>query len=167
MSTFPPPHGDGAPFPGVDPASAAVFRSFMRASHAHRQLMSRAMAAHDVHPAQMLCLGAVAHDDGVTQRDLARRLSIAAPTLSVMLQKMEKAGYIERRADENDQRLTRIYVTADGERVHEQIHGIMAEAITEMTGTLTPEEREELARLLGKLGDGMASTKSASENVTR
>ena len=149
--------------PGADPLSLAMFGSFTRAMHAHRQLMGRKMSAHGVHPAQMFCLKEIAHNDGVTQRDLAEKLSISRPTLTVMLQKMEKAGLIKRLADENDQRFTRIHITPAGEATHIRIHGIVADVVTEMAGTLSEADRLELARLLGLLADNMTTALETPE----
>ena len=116
----------------------------MRAMHAHRQLMARKMSANGIHPAQMFCLREVAHDAGITQRDLAEKLCVARPTLTVMLQKMEKAGLIERRADETDQRYTRIYLAAGRRKlVHEQMHGVVGEVVAEMVGPLSEPDRAE------------------------
>lgn len=152
---------------GADPVSSAVFGSFMRAMHAHRQLMARKMSAHGVHPAQMFCLSEIAHNDGATQSDLADKLHISRPTLTVMLQKMEKAGMIERRADESDQRYTRIYLTPEGERIHDRMHDIIGEAITEMNGSLSETDRRELARLLGLLADSIDNALETPERDDR
>jgi MarR family transcriptional regulator, organic hydroperoxide resistance regulator len=152
--------------PGVDPVSSAVFGAFMRTTHAHRQLMGRKMSVHGVHPAQMFCLSEIAHNDGITQRDLAEKLRVARPTLTVMLQKMEKAGLIERLADESDQRFTRIHLSATGQSMHEAMHAIMAEVITEMTSGLSESDGRELTRLLGLLGDSIDAALAEPEAST-
>ena len=136
--------------PTPAPRATAVFGAFMRAMHAHRQLMARKMAAHGIPPAQMFCLREVAHNAGITQRDLAEKLNVSRPTLTVMLQKMEKAGLIERRADETDQRFTRISPRERTARsVHDEMHGVIGEVVAEMVGPLSEDDRAELARLLG------------------
>ena len=139
----------------------------MRAMHAHRQLMARKMSARGIPPAQMFCLREVAHDPGITQRDLAEKLNVSRPTLTVMLHKMAKSGLIERRADETDQRYTRIYLAADGASVHEQMHGVVGEVIAEMVGPLSEPDRAELARLLQSLGDNMTAALDAPEVAAR
>ncbi len=57
------------------------------------------------------------HEPGMTQKALADTLGIAAPTLSVSVRRMEAAGLVERRADEHDARVQRLYLTAEGEEM--------------------------------------------------
>jgi DNA-binding MarR family transcriptional regulator len=160
------PGASGSPhIPVSDPTAAAVFSAFMRTSHAHRQLMARKMATYGVHPSQMFCLRAIAHSDGITQRDLAEQLSIARPTLTVMVQKMERAGLVERASDSTDQRFTRIHLSAQGRSLHEAMHEIMAEVITEMTSGLSEPDSLELARLLALLGDSMTTALEKPEQA--
>lgn len=132
------------------------FHAFVRAMHSHRQLLFRRLADHGIHPAQAFCLREVAHNDGITQRDLAQTLHISRPTLTVMLQKMEKAGLVERRADAADQRFTRIHLTAEGAATHEQMHAIMGDIVSLTTARLSQGDQAELLRLLTLLDDHMA-----------
>lgn len=138
-----------------------AFAAFIRAMHAHRQLIMRKLAEHGAHPGQMFCMKALSAHDGITQRDLAELLHVARPTVTVMLQKMEKAGLVERRVDERDQRYTRIYLTEDGWATHDQIHGILDEMIDSALGPMPEEDQRELARLLGTLGDNLQATSDA------
>ena len=66
--------------------------------------MLAAMHDRDMHPGQAFCLRLVVENDGMPQRDLAAGLHIAAPTISRMLQSMEKAGLVKRLQDVADQR---------------------------------------------------------------
>jgi DNA-binding MarR family transcriptional regulator len=52
--------------------------------------------------------------DGVTQREMADRLNLAPASITDALQRMEKRGFIERRSDLQDQRITRVYLTELG-----------------------------------------------------
>lgn len=62
-------------------------------------------------PAQAGAMKVVIRFPGLSQRELADKLHIQRATATVMLQKMEKAGYIDRRPDRDDQRISRIYPT--------------------------------------------------------
>jgi MarR family transcriptional regulator, organic hydroperoxide resistance regulator len=141
----------------ASPSATAVFGAFMRAMHSQRQLMARKMASHGIPPAQMFCLREVAHSSGITQRDLAEKLNVSRPTLTVMLHKMEKSGLIERRPDESDQRFTRISLASGGAKVHDEMHGVIGEVIAEMIGPMPEVDRAELARLLTDLSDNMTN----------
>ena len=112
-----PPHVPAVPLEGLDPLSMRVYEAFMRVLTAHRQLMFSALAAENAHPGQALCLRMLAERDGISQRELARGLHLSAPTVTAMLQRMEKAGTIERRPDGTDKRITRVHLTEIG-RAH-------------------------------------------------
>ena len=143
-------------FAGLDEASAALFRAFGQALRLHRQFMARRLGETDLHPGQAACLGVLAHRDGIAQRDLAEALHIAPPTLSRMLQSMEKNGLVERRDDEADQRLSRVHVTDAGRAVARDMRAAMADHIPVAVAALSDDERVELARLLDKLSASIA-----------
>ena len=140
----------------LDETSAALFRAFGNALRLHRQFMHRRLGESDVHPGQGICLSVPAHHDGIAQRDLAEAMHIAAPTLSRMLRSMEQGGLVERRADESDQRLTRVYLSDAGRAFARDAHAALADHVPAALVALSREERAELARLLDKLSASIA-----------
>ena len=56
-----------------------------------------------------------------TQRrtEIAEKLHIKPPTVNVTVQRLEKAGFLYREADEKDQRISRIYMTEKGKQAKE------------------------------------------------
>jgi len=147
----------GAGFPhaglaGVDELSSRVFRALLTALRLHKQQMMRALATRGIHPGQAFCLRVLADRDGITQRDLADTLHLARPTVTKMVQALERSGAVERRPDPDDQRLTRVYLTGGGRELAAEMHGIAAGYINATIGTLAEDDRRELARLLEELG---------------
>jgi DNA-binding MarR family transcriptional regulator len=136
---------------GVDPLSCQVFHAFKTAMMSERQLMLRLMADKGTHPAQAGCLRVLAANDGISQRDLAENLHVSRPTVTTMLQKMEKSGLIERRADAQDQRLTRIYMTDAGRRLHSSLGSAFRDLLEAGIGPMPDADRRELLRLLNDL----------------
>ena len=137
---------------GVDDLSAHVFRAFLGTARMHMQLMVRTLADSHTHPGQAMCLRMLSVNDGVSQRDLAGTLHVARPTITKMLQGMEKAGLVERRPDEADQRLTRVFLTEAGRAAEKQMGVAAAEYVNATIATLPEDDRRELARLLDELG---------------
>ena len=136
---------------GVDPADLQVFHTLFRAMRLHRQLMFKMIASQEIPPGQAGCLWIVSNHEGITQRELAEILHVAPSTVTVMLQKMEAAGIISRKTDADDQRLTRIYMTQEGEQLQKQMNGILAQFINTVFGRMENHDREELNRLLNML----------------
>jgi DNA-binding MarR family transcriptional regulator len=142
---------------GVDELSTRVFRAFLGALRLHRQLMIAALAEHDSHPGQAICLRLLSANDGITQRDLADALHLARPTVSKMLQALEKAGAIERRPDERDQRLTRVHLTTAGQKLEADLRTVSAALINETIGALPERDRRQLERLLEALSGNISA----------
>lgn len=140
---------------GTDELSARVFRAFIKTLRLHRRLMLAAMSDRDMHPGQAFCLRLVVENDGMTQRDLAAGLHIAAPTISRMLQSMEKAGLVKRLQDVADQRLTHVFATSAGRELEDRLRAVAAAYVNDTIGRLPEDDRRELARLLEKLGSQM------------
>ena len=57
-----------------------------------------------IYPGQIPVLGLLAYKDGLSQREIAEHLRIKPPTVNVTVQRLEKAGFLYREADEKDQR---------------------------------------------------------------
>ena len=154
------PHECGPPpfdIEGTDSSALRAFHALKRTMRLNRQLMMRMLAEKGGHPGQAACLVVLGHHDDISQRDLAERLHLTAPTVTIMLQKMEQHGFIERRADENDQRLTRISLTQAG-RVHSDALSTAHAAYVDATfGPMSETDRTEFTRLLGELADAMTA----------
>jgi DNA-binding MarR family transcriptional regulator len=159
-----PPEGLHPPaLDGVDPLSFRVFQAFIRTLHLHRQLMARTLVEDGSHPGQAVCLRILAARDGISQRDLAHALHLTPPTVTAMLQRMERGGIVERHPDEADQRVTRVRLTAEGRRLEERLRSIFARYIGQALDTMTEADRLELERLLIILADNTARALGSAE----
>ena len=142
---------------GADELSTRVFRAFLNTLRLHRQLMVASMSELDTHPGQAICLRFLSANDGITQRDLADALHLARPTVSRMLQAMEKAGAIERRVDEHDQRLTHVHLTERGHELEGELRTVLAGYLSDTIGSLPESDRRELERLLDAYGQTISA----------
>jgi DNA-binding MarR family transcriptional regulator len=109
------------------------------------------------HPGRAIVLGMLAGHDGISQRDLAEKMHLARPTVTIMLQKMEAEGLIERWDDIEDQRLTRIRLTDAGREQGKNLEDAYKAYINSTVGSLSEPDRAELARLLGLLNDNVTA----------
>ena len=85
----------------------------------------------------------------ISVRDMGKLLFLDSGTLTPMLKKMEKAGWITRKRSEEDERMVMISITAEGEKLHDR-----AEAIpSKMAGcvALEGDEALQIYTLLHKL----------------
>jgi DNA-binding MarR family transcriptional regulator len=150
-----------------DPLSAQVHEAFMRLVHRQRRLLHGVLARHELHPAQAMCLRVLAHRDEVAQRDLAESLLLSKPSVTRMLQRLERAELVERRVDEQDQRQSVVRLTPAGHALAEHVHGALGEYLERSLARLPEADRRDLARLLVAWCDAAdAAYPAAAETAT-
>jgi DNA-binding MarR family transcriptional regulator len=143
---------------GVDPLSSGVLSSMRKMMHLNRQFLQRLSGPEKAGRfGRMGVLRVLGGHEGISQRELAEFLHLSAPTVTTMLQKMELEGLVERWNDETDQRITRIRLTEAGGAQAEELKEVFADYVRTTIGSLSEDERRELARLLDLLSDNTAT----------
>lgn len=105
-------------------------------------------------------LHALWEQEGLTHSELAARLHVQPATITKMIQRMEKAGFVERRSDPEDQRISRVHLTDAGRSIQAAVRQVWHELEEETFAGLTQEEctllrwfflhiRENLIRAIG------------------
>ncbi len=93
-----------------------------------------------------------AGDNGLRPFELERAMLLAQYNLSRLVDRIERAGYVERRVCEEDGRGQLIVITAAGRAIRRKMWPVYAKAIESAVGQhLTGKEAEALDSLLGKL----------------
>lgn len=120
-----------------------------------KELRSLRPCFHDlgIHQGQLPILAVVNEGDGISQSKLANMLHISPPAMTSLLKRLEKGGWIERRRDVKDQRVSRVFVTEKGRSLRVRVLRTFAELELQLLDPFTEEERSELRRLLLKLTD--------------
>ena len=109
-------------------------------------------------PGAHLILSVLAVYEGLTQQELVRKTHLRAPTVSVILRKMEGEGLVTRENDPNDLRSVRVGLTEAGRALdRRQIALIQALDAAAMDG-LTEEEKQGLMTGLLKIRDNLLRT---------
>lgn len=85
--------------------------------------------------------------------ELAEAVGVDQPRASRLVQQGVERGFVQREADPDDARRTRIALTDDGRRVARGAKGERRQALSRALEAFTDTERAELARLLNKLAD--------------
>ncbi len=104
---------------------------------------------------QQFVLCALWSEEGITHSELADRLGVHPATISNALQRMERAGFVERRPDLEDQRVSRVYLTDAGREIQGAVERIWAELEVETMKGFSEEEREALERLLERVYENL------------
>ncbi len=123
--------------------------------HLHYIRAHQLLEAIGLYRGQPPVLRALWEQEGPTQTELAERLRISPATITKMLQRMEKAGFIQRKPDANDQRITRVYLTGAGRAIQTQVEAVWKTMQAETFDSFKLEERVLLRRFLLQMRESL------------
>ena len=121
------------------------------------QTMTNALAQMELTAAQGHIMGFLAHrSQPPCSRDIEEAFQLSHPTVSGLLNRLEKKGFIEVRPDPEDRRCKRIYILEKGHQCNALIHQTIENNEQQMVKDFTPEEREQfyvfLERAIANMG---------------
>jgi DNA-binding MarR family transcriptional regulator len=102
-------------------------------------------------------LAAVYRYPGMTQQELAEKLLVGRSNLSMLLPEMERRAMVERRADAQDKRLRRLFLTPEGEAQAREGLAVQVRLIEHMMAALTEQECEQLGDMARRVGKFLAA----------
>ena len=140
----------------IDRATLQAFQSLGRLFHLHRQAMRRRLSNPVAHHGELISLRLLTTSDGMSQKDLAETLHLSRPRVTSILQGLEKAGAVRREVDADDQRITRVFLTAEGRRQELETRAAFDEYIKQTIGKLSDPDKLELTRLLDQVSGHIA-----------
>lgn len=117
-----------------------------------RSLLDEKLRAIGQSAARMEALAAILNSPkSSVQIDIAKRLRIEGPTITRMLDTLEKDGLVERLADPADRRTKQLRVTPAGEKALEEIFAIADELRDRLLRDMPLSRVDELNEILGAL----------------
>jgi DNA-binding MarR family transcriptional regulator len=108
-----------------------------------------------VYRGQPPALRALWEEDGLPHSELAHLLHVKPPTITHMIRRMERAGFVQRRPDPEDERVSRVYLTDAGRAIQDEIQRVFCELDAELFAGFTPEEQVQLQCLLRRLRENL------------
>ncbi|MBN0989088.1 MarR family transcriptional regulator [Amphritea pacifica] len=86
-----------------------------------------------------------------TPSELTRLLSIDSGAMTRMLDRLEQRNLLVRERCPNDRRQVRLKPTQEGIELSQEVHGLAADLLNELTGELSSDELSELYRIIRKI----------------
>ena len=87
----------------------------------------------------------------MTMKDIANCIHRTKPTVTVLVDKLEKLGYLKREASDKDSRYTYVILTQKGEDFKTTFEKISNDLNKMLYKNLSPEESELIEKLLRKV----------------
>ena len=130
------------------PFESSVGYQLRMANRATQRYLQVRIEPHGVTPGMWYFLRALWQEDGLTQRELSRRIGTMEPTTLTALAAMEKAGLVTRERDAQDRRKLSVRLTQKGHALRLDLLPLAREVVEQATSGFTTEDRE---RFLGYL----------------
>ena len=113
--------------------------------------MTSALEKLDLTASQGQVLGFLAYrKEPACARDIEEHFKLSHPTVSGLLSRLEKKGFIQFRPDEKDRRCKRIHILPKGHECLENIHQTILENEKRVVDGFSLQEQEQFAQFLNR-----------------
>jgi DNA-binding MarR family transcriptional regulator len=120
-------------------------------SRLRRVVVDRALKPLGITRSQWWVLAFLSRRDGMTQTALAADLDLTKVAIGGLLDRMEAAGFVERRADQSDGRARRVYLTRAGAKMVNAIRESVETVELEILNRIPEEALAQAAETLRAL----------------
>lgn len=161
----PPDRGD----PGEEVSlTGAMMCQIMMLNSVIERRGNRLLEEHGLTLPQWLALGCISHagDEGIAHSQIGARLMLSKAPITGTVDRLVRAGLVERRGDARDRRVSLAVVTSKGIEtwwnVKKTLHG---EADATIAQTLSPPEQELLLGMLGRLLNAFSPAETSASGL--
>lgn len=135
------------------PFSDSIDHLLAQVCRLHHARIHKLMEDIGLHRGQSPVLFKLWEKEGRTHSELAKHIHVQPATMTKMIQRMERAGFVERRSDPDDERVSRVYLTDAGRAIQSEIQQIIQGLEQEALAGFSADERTMLRQLLSKIRD--------------
>lgn len=104
---------------------------------------------------QSFILSALREEDGLTLKEIGNRTLIDSSSMTVLVDKLEKEGLVERQLDPQDRRAIRVVITPEGTKVAEQVADIAYQFNSELYDLLGEGNQKEFMHGINNIANGL------------
>jgi DNA-binding MarR family transcriptional regulator len=141
---------------GAHPIRQNTSFALAKVCRVHRAHFGELLSEHGLHVGQEMVLVELWEDDGLRVGELADRLCVEPPTITKMLRRLESCGLVERRADPEDARSLRVYLTGSGRALEEPVSRCWERAEHTVLAGMNAKDRQTFRKLLDRVKSNLA-----------
>ena len=120
-----------------------------------RKQFDRRAIRFDLTRAQWRALKRVHHGEGITQNELAEFLEMEPIAVGRVIDRLQKAGFIERRADPRDRRVWRLHLLPKAHAVVYDMEQIASELLRQAQRGVSAAEMKSMMSVLARMKDNL------------
>lgn len=104
-------------------------------------------------PAQMHAIEIIGHEKSLRMKELAAKMGVTTGSLTVMVDRLEQNGFMERKPHETDRRSFLVVLTDKGRKHFQKHHRLHLKLTQDGLAALTPTEQRDFTAALEKILD--------------
>lgn len=157
MSSSPPDHS-------LADDHGPVVHAISRVSRTNRTMIGALLRPLGLFPGQEVLMMQLFERDARPQTDLVRSLGLDPSTVTKMLQRMERAGWISRTQSPDDRRVVIITLTDSGHELRGDVERAWRELEDRTVAGLSVRQRDQLGSLLRRVEQNLSASLAALED---
>ena len=130
-----------------------------------RKLFDRRAQRFDLTRAQWRALKRVHHGEGITQNELAEFLEMEPIAVGRVIDRLQKAGFLERRADPSDRRVWRLHLLPKAHGVVDDMEQIASELFHGSQRGISAADMKTMMSVLARMKDNLNTMDDADEQA--
>ncbi len=153
---------------GADPRNCDLFFNILHAGDVVSRAEAAFLAGHGLNQARLvvLCLLDGAGSGSMRSSEIAEKANVTRPTMTGLLDTMERAGWLARATDPHDRRAHNVKITASGEELLKTVRPRFMRWASDLFSDLSERERGQLLVLLRKTKNAIARPASQGAQAT-
>jgi MarR family transcriptional regulator, transcriptional regulator for hemolysin len=132
-----------------------------------RAYADKEAARYGITRAQWAVLVKVERAEGMKQTELAEQMEMQPITLTRLIDKLCDSDWIERRGDENDRRVNRLYLRKAGRQLLSKLAGLRAELTSTAIEGINPTDAQRLLTQLETIKENVRNAIQNNEGDAR
>lgn len=140
------------------PLATSVGYQLRMAHRASQRYLQERIEPHGVTLGMWYFLRVLWQEDGLTQRELSRRIGTMEPTTLSAIASMEKNGLVLRERNVADRRKLHVWLTPKGRALKAQLLPLAVGVVEKATEGFSPEDRQRFLTYLGMVQRNLAET---------
>ncbi len=127
-----------------------------------RRNFNRRLQSLGLTQAQWRAIAHLSRDEGMTQIELADRLDVQAITLTRLVDRMQNAGWVERRNHPSDRRAVQLYLTGKCEPILAEMQSRAADTLRDALAGITQSTQQQVMEALERMKQNLATCEDAA-----
>ncbi len=128
-----------------------IFFQLAKTSRKGIQFLNRNLEALKLTSVQGMVINSLGEADNIRFNQLGEKLNLTSATLTGIVDRLEKSGFVKRQPNPEDRRSILIALTAAGKKILPEIRSIIASANMAFLDSFKPEEEAMIRGLLNRI----------------